>query len=131
MEEVARTLRLRSDRVSETLQAFQDPIRLETPVGDGKTPLGGFLHNYQTPFPDAYVHRQERQKQLDQLLLPLTPREATIIRMRFGIGYDEALSLVEVGEHLKLSRERIRQIEREALNKLRTSETRAIFASIR
>jgi RNA polymerase primary sigma factor len=113
------------------MRAFQETVRLETPVGDGDTDFGAFLRDHQTAPPDTYVHRQERERQLDQLLRSLTPREATVIRMRFGIGYDNAMTLEEVGTQLKVSRERIRQIEVEALNKLRTPDTRAIFASIR
>ena len=130
MEEVAHALRLRSERVCEIVQAFQETIRLETPVGEGDSDFGSFLRDQQTPPPDAYVHRQERAQQLDHLLSSLTPREAIVIRMRFGIGYDHALTLVEVGAQLHLSRERIRQIEADALGKLKTSDTRTIFASI-
>ncbi len=130
MEEIARALRLRPERVSETMQAFQETVRLETPVGDGDADFGAFLRDHQTAPPDTYVHRQERERQLDHLLRSLAPREATVIRMRFGMGYDKALTLEEVGRQLRLSRERIRQIEAEALKKLKTSDTRAILASI-
>ena len=130
MEEIAHAVRLRTERVCEVVQAFQETVRLETPVGDGDSDFGSFLRDQQTPPPDAYVHRQERERQLDHLLSSLTPRETTVIRMRFGIGYDHALTLVEVGAQLHLSRERIRQIEADALGKLKTSDTRTIFASI-
>ena len=130
MEEVAHALRLRPERVCEIVQAFQETVRLETPVGDGESDFGAFLRDHQTAPPDTYVHRQERERQLDHLLSALTTREATVIRMRFGIGYDQALTLVEAGAELGLSRERIRQVEAEALRKLKTSDIRAIFASI-
>lgn len=130
MEEVAHALRLRPERVCEIVQAFQETVRLETPVGDGDSDFGAFVRDHQSAPPDTYVHRQERERQLDQLLSALTPREATVIRMRFGIGYDQALTLQEVGAQLQLSRERIRQIEDKALKTLKTTDTRAIFSSI-
>jgi len=130
LEEVARALRLSSERVRETVQAFQETVRLEARAGDGDTDFSAFLPDHETAPPDTYVHRQERERQLDQLLRPLSPREATVIRMRFGVGYDKAMTLEEVGVQLKVSRERIRQIEVEAIKKLRTPDARAIFASI-
>ncbi|MDH5741296.1 MAG: sigma-70 family RNA polymerase sigma factor, partial [Nitrospira sp.] len=84
----------------------------------------------QTAPPDHYVHRVEREKQLDRLLSPLTSREQAVIRMRFGIGSDKTLTLVEIGEQLDLSRERVRQIEAHALRKLKSPTTRETLASI-
>ncbi len=130
IEEIAHALRLCPDRVRKTVQAFQETVHLEAPVGDGDTTVGAFLRDHQTPSPDHYIHCQERREQLERMLRPLTSRETAVIRMRFGIGYDNALTLQEVGTQLHLSRERIRQIEGEALKKLKTPDTRAIFSSM-
>ncbi len=131
MEEIAQALRLRPERVRDTMQSFQDTVAIETPVGDGDTMLGTLLPDHQTAPPDDYVHQRERRQQLDSLLASLTLREAAVIRMRFGIGYDQPMTLEEAAAQLYLSRERIRQIESLALRKLNTPETRAILASIR
>jgi RNA polymerase primary sigma factor len=130
IEEIAQALRLRPERVRDTLEALQEPMRLQTPVGDGGADFGDLLPDLQIPSPDTYTHRLERQKQLDHLLQPLTPREAMVIRMRYGIGYDKAMTLDEVGARLDLSGERIRQLEAHALKKLNTPDARAILASM-
>jgi RNA polymerase primary sigma factor len=69
--------------------------------------------------------------QLDRILGILTPREQTVIRLRFGIGYEEARTLEQVGQNLSVTRERIRQIEAKALKKLKTPEIRELFAAIK
>lgn len=130
IEEIAHALRLRPERVRDTLEALHEPIRLETPVGDGNSDFGDVLPDHQIPSPDTYTHRMERRKQLDHLLGPLTPREAMVVRMRYGIGYDDAMTLEEIGARLDLSGERVRQIEAQALRKLNTPDARAILASI-
>lgn len=129
IEEIAQTLRLRPDRVRDTVAAFQEPVGLETPIGDAQV-LGSLIPDDQTAPPDHAVHRMEREKQLDRLLSPLTSREQAVIRMRFGIGSDRIMTLVEIGEQLDLSRERVRQIEAQALQKLKSPETRETLASI-
>ena len=130
IEEIARTLRLRPERVRDTVEAFQEPVGLETPIGDGQA-LGSLIPDDQTAPPDYYVHRVEREKQLNRLLPPLTAREQAVIRMRFGIGSEKVMTLVEIGEQLDLSRERVRQIEALALRKLKSHATRETLASIR
>lgn len=130
MEEIARVLRLRPERVRDTVEAFQEPIGLETPIGDGQA-LESLIPDDQTAPPDSYVHRVEREEQLNRLLSPLTAREQAVIRMRFGIGSDKIMTLVEIGEQLDLSRERVRQIEAMALRKLKSPATRETLASIR
>ncbi|MBK9305732.1 MAG: sigma-70 family RNA polymerase sigma factor [Nitrospira sp.] len=129
IEEIARVLRLRPERVRDTVEAFQEPVGLETPIGDGQA-LGSLIPDDQTAPPDHYVHRVEREKQLNRLLTPLTAREQAVIRMRFGIGSDKIMTLVEIGEQLDLSRERVRQIEALALRKLKSPATRETLASI-
>ena len=130
LEEVARVLRMRPERLNETVQAFQEPVALEKPVGDGSTEFGELLPDLQAIPPDTHVHRKEMSQQLERILGTLTPREQTVIRLRFGIGYEQACTLEQVGQSLSVTRERIRQIEAKALKKLKTPEIKDMFASI-
>ena len=131
LEEIAHVLRMRPERLHETVQAFQEPVALENPIGDGDTQFGDMIPDQQAVPPDAHVHRTEMTQQLDRILSTLTPREQTVIRLRFGIGYDEACTLEQVGQSLSVTRERIRQIEAKALKKLKTPEIRDLFATIK
>jgi RNA polymerase primary sigma factor len=130
LEEVAQALRMRPDRLHETVQAFQEPVALEKPVGDGSTEFGELLPDLQAVPPDAHVHRTEMSHQLERILGTLTPREQTVIRLRFGIGHDQACTLEQVGQSLSVTRERIRQIEAKALKKLKTPAIKEMFAAI-
>ena len=130
LEEVAQVLRMRSERLHETVQAFQEPVALEKPVGDGSTEFGELLPDLQAVPPDAHVHRTEMSHQLERILATLTPREQTVIRLRFGIGHDEACTLEQVGQSLSVTRERIRQIEAKALKKLKTPQVKEMFSAI-
>ena len=130
LEEVAEVLRMRPERLHETVQAFQEPVALEKPVGDGSTEFGELLPDLQAVPPDAHVHRTEMSHQLERILGTLTPREQTVIRLRFGIGHDQACTLEQVGQSLSVTRERIRQIEAKALKKLKTPEIKEMFAAI-
>ena len=131
LEEIAHVLRMRPERLHETVQAFQEPVALENPIGDGDTQFGDMIPDQQAVPPDAHVHRTEMTQQLDRILSSLTPREQTVIRLRFGIGYDEACTLEQVGQSLSVTRERIRQIEAKALKKLKTPEIKELFAAIK
>lgn len=130
LEEIASVLRMRPERLHETVQAFQEPVALEHPVGDGGTEFGELLPDSQAVPPDAHVHRTEMTNQLDRILETLTPREQTVIRLRFGIGYDQPSTLEQVGQNLSVTRERIRQIEAKALKKLKTPAIKEMFAAI-
>ncbi len=131
VEEIAQVLHLRPDRLHETLQAFQEPVALEMPIGDGETQFGDMIPDQLAVPPDAHVHQTEMTTQLDRILEVLTPREQTVIRLRFGIGYEEARTLEQIGQSLSVTRERIRQIEAKALKKLKTPEIRELFAAIK
>jgi RNA polymerase primary sigma factor len=131
LEEIAHVLRMRPERLRETVQAFQEPVALETPIGDGTTQFGDMIPDHLAVPPDTHVHRTEMTKQLDRILNTLTPREQTVIRLRFGIGYEEGRTLEQVGQNLSVTRERIRQIEAKALKKLKTPEIRELFAAIK
>ncbi len=111
VEEIAQVLHLRPDRLHETLQAFQEPVALEMPIGDGETQFGDMIPDQLAVPPDAHVHQTEMTTQLDRILEVLTPREQTVIRLRFGIGYEEARTLEQIGQSLSVTRVRIRQIE--------------------
>ena len=129
-EVVANALGVRPEKIHETMQAFQEPIPLETPVGDGDTSLGELVPDRAVVPPDIAVHRIERDREVDRVLSNLTPREQLVIRLRFGIGQDEPRTLEQVGQSLSVTRERIRQIEAKALKKLRTHQVQEIFAGI-
>jgi RNA polymerase primary sigma factor len=131
LEEIARVLRMRPERLRETMQAFQEPVALEKPVGDGNTEFGELLPDLQAVQPDAHVHRTELSHQLERILGMLTPREQTVIRLRFGVGHDQPRTLEQVGQSLSVTRERIRQIEAKALKKLKTPQVKEMFAAIR
>jgi RNA polymerase primary sigma factor len=131
LEEVAFTMRMRPDRLHETIQAFQEPVALEHHVGDGGTELGELLPDQQAVPPDAHVNRTELTREMDRILGTLTPREQTVIRLRFGIGEDQARTLEQVGQRLSVTRERIRQIEAKALKKLKTPMVKEMFAAIK
>ncbi|MBS0169339.1 MAG: sigma-70 family RNA polymerase sigma factor [Nitrospira sp.] len=131
LEEVALSMRMRPDRLQETIQAFQEPVALEHQVGDGGTELGELLPDQQAIPPDAHVNRTEMTREMDRILGTLTPREQTVIRLRFGIGQDQARTLEQVGQHLSVTRERIRQIEAKALKKLKSPMVKEMFAALK
>ncbi len=129
-EEVAKALRVRPEKIYETVQAFQEPVSMENPVGDGDTSLGELIPDRGAVPPDSHVHRSERDREVDRILSTLTPREQLVIRLLFGIGQDEPRTLEQVGQSLSVTRERIRQIEAKALKKLKTVEVQRIFTGI-
>jgi len=110
-EDIGQALQLSREKVHETIQAFQDPISLETPVGEGDTFLTDFIPDQSTITPDGPISRQETNQQVARILDSLTPREQMVIRLRFGIGQDEPWTLEEVGQSISVTRERVRQIE--------------------
>ena len=122
LAEVAGSVKSTTDRVGQTIQAFQEVVSLEYPVGDGEALLGDFIPDRESPTADSQVDRGEVTQQVAQALGSLSPREEAVIRLRFGIGQGESMTLEEVGRTLGVTRERIRQIEAKALMKLRTPE---------
>ena len=129
--ELGQALRVSPARIEETMQAFQEPVSLDNPVSDGDTSLGDMIPDRLAVQPDTNVHRSERAKELERILSTLTPREQTVIRLRFGIEQDEPWTLEQVGQSLSVTRERIRQIEAKALKKLKTPAVREMFEAIR
>ncbi|MBQ8908357.1 MAG: RNA polymerase sigma factor RpoD [Clostridia bacterium] len=119
-EEIAERLGMPPERVREIMKIAQDPVSLETPVGEEEdSHLGDFVEDTETPTPAENASRTMLQEQLANVLHTLTPREEEVIRLRFGLSDGHPHTLEEVGECFKITRERIRQIEAKALRKLR------------
>jgi len=118
-EEIAKKLVVPTRKVEEVFRAIQDPIALQTPVGDEDTELEDFIGDKNSPSPYSDAERNEISDQILMILKTLTPKEEKVIRMRFGIGVDRDHTLEEVGRHLSITRERVRQIEAKALRKLK------------
>jgi RNA polymerase primary sigma factor len=117
-EEIAKRLGVPVKKVDEVLGAIQDPITLQTPIRDEESTLEDVIgDNSSSPYADA--ERNKITEQILKVLHTLTPREEEVIRMRFGIGIDRDHTLEEVGTHLCISRERVRQIEAVAMRKLK------------
>jgi len=118
-EEIALKLMVPTRKVEEVFRAIQDPIALQTPVGDEDTELEDFIGDKNSPSPYSDAEKTETSEQIQMVLKTLTPKEEKVIRMRFGIGADRDHTLEEVGRHLSITRERVRQIEAKALRKLK------------
>ncbi len=122
--EISETTNLPMDKIISILEASREPISLETPVGDDDSTLGDFLENQESQSPYEAVQNRELTGRVDEILSTLSEREEKIIRLRFGIGEQAEYTLEEIGKQFNVSRERIRQIEKKALNRLRHSSRR-------
>jgi RNA polymerase primary sigma factor len=120
-EEIAQRLEMSPDAVRRALRISRQPVSLETPVGEDESMLGDFIEDESSPSPMDEATYQELCEQTKQALKNLSLREERILQMRFGIGEKTDHTLEEVGQDFNLTRERIRQIESKALQKLRTS----------
>jgi len=118
-EEIAQKLIVPTRKVGEVFRAIQDPIALQTPVGDEDTELEDFIGDKNSPSPYSDAEKIETSEQIQMVLKTLTPKEEKVISMRFGIGADRDHTVGEVGRHLSITRERVRQIEAKALRKLK------------
>jgi RNA polymerase primary sigma factor len=119
-EEIAENMDLPAERVRWMLRTSRQPVHLERPVGDeSDAELGDFIEDIELPQPAETVANNMLTEEIGELLDQLTPREARILRLRYGLQDGESRTLKEVGEMFGLSRERIRQLEKEALRKLR------------
>ena len=130
LSEVAEYLELPVSRVEETLRAAKLPISLETPVGeDGETSVGDLVPDQEATDLQAAAERSDLARRLDDALgAALTEREQAVLRLRFGLGGGEAQALGDIGQELGISRERVRQVEAEALRQLRRTDIRARLA---
>src|SRR4030043_1830475 len=118
-EEIAERLEVSTRKIEEVFRAIQDPIALQTPVGDEDTKLEDFIGDKKSPSPHSDAERTNVTERILRVLNTLTPREEKIIRMRFGIGFNKDYTLEEIGRYLSITRERVRQIEEKALRKLK------------
>ena len=119
-EELAHELDLPVKKVMTALNAARTPVSLEAPVGDdGEAKLGDFVEDTHNPAPVEVLVRKRFVQETRELLNELTPREERVLRMRFGLDDGNERTLSEIGESFSLTRERIRQIETQALRKLR------------
>jgi RNA polymerase primary sigma factor len=119
-EEIAEHMELPADRVRWMLRTSRQPVHLERPVGDeSDAELGDFIEDVEMPQPAETVANNMLTEEISEILDQLTPREARILRLRYGLQDGESRTLKEVGEMFGLSRERIGQLEKEALRKLR------------
>lgn len=122
--EISQNTDLPMDKILAILEASREPISLETPVGDDDSTLGDFLENQESQSPYEAVQNRELSGRVEEILSTLSEREEKIIRLRFGIGEKAEYTLEEIGKRFNVSRERIRQIEKKALNRLRHSSRR-------
>ncbi|MBP6716185.1 MAG: RNA polymerase sigma factor RpoD [Acidobacteria bacterium] len=119
-EEIALRMDIPVSKVRKVLKIAQEPISLETPIGEEEdSHLGDFIPDTNIVSPSDAVINLNLKEQTDQVLRTLTPREERVIRMRFGVGEGSEHTLEEVGQSFAVTRERIRQIEAKALRKLR------------
>ena len=120
VQEIARAMNMEPRKVQWMLRVSWQPLSLEQPVGDDEdSELGNFIENDAIPTPAQMTHDKLLHEKIEELLSTLTPREARILRLRFGLQNGKSYTLEEVGEKFGLTRERIRQIEGKALRRLR------------
>jgi RNA polymerase primary sigma factor len=118
-EEIAAHMQISIRKVEEIMAAVQDPLALQTPIGEDDSTLEDFISDDVNSSPYERLEKDMMSRYLQKILHTLTPREEKIIRMRFGIGLERTYTLEEVGRALSLTRERVRQIEVTAMRKLR------------
>ncbi len=119
-EEIAEELEIPVEKVMEIQKIAQDPVSLETPIGEeDDSHLGDFIQDDDSPAPQDAAAYTMLKEQLEEVMNTLTPREAKVLKLRFGLEDGKARTLEEVGKEFDVTRERIRQIEAKALRKLR------------
>ena len=120
-KEISEETGIELDRVRWMLRISTRPISLEKPVSNEETAseFGDFIENEDVPSPADWTEHNQLRQELERLLATLTPREARILRLRFGLEGDHPYTLNEIGERMGVTRERIRQIQQRALGRLR------------
>ena len=119
-EEIAAEMEIPVEKVLEIQKIAQDPVSLETPIGEeDDSHLGDFIEDEDSPSPQDAASYTMLKEQLNDVMKTLTPREAKVLRLRFGLDDGKSRTLEEVGKQFNVTRERIRQIEAKALRKLR------------
>jgi RNA polymerase primary sigma factor len=121
VEEIARDSGFTPERVRELFELVEDPVSLETPVGDGESLYGDLIEDTKEDGPDAATAKLLRSVELAEALLRLNPRMRRVLTMRFGLEGQPPRTLEEVGAELGITRERVRQLESRALRELRTT----------
>ena len=119
-EEIAKEMDMSVEKVMEIQKIAQDPVSLETPIGEeDDSHLGDFIQDEDSPAPQDAASYTLLREQLEEVMKTLTPREAKVLKLRFGLEDGKSRTLEEVGKEFNVTRERIRQIEAKALRKLR------------
>ena len=119
-EEIAQEMEIPVEKVVEIQKIAQDPVSLETPIGEEEdSHLGDFIQDEDSPAPHDAASYTLLKEQLEEVMNTLTPREAKVLKLRFGLEDGKSRTLEEVGREFNVTRERIRQIEAKALRKLR------------
>jgi RNA polymerase sigma factor (sigma-70 family) len=119
VDEIAKKVGVSVSKVDNILKVAQDTVSLETPIGEDDTTLIDFIEDKDGVSPYSEAESVDRSKKIQSVLKTLNPKEDEIIRMRFGIGFEKDHTLEEVGKHLSITRERVRQIEARAIKKLK------------
>ena len=119
-EELAKKMNMSIDKIREIYKISQEPVSLETPIGEeDDSHLGDFIKDETNMSPEEYATNEMLKDEIAEVLLTLTEREEKVIRLRFGLEDGKSRTLEEVGQMFGVTRERIRQIEAKALRKLR------------
>ena len=118
-EEIAKKMNMTPDKVREILKIAQEPVSLETPIGEeDDSHLGDFIEDKDAQSPVEHAANELLKEQLEEVMKNLTEREAMVLKLRFGLDNGKGRTLEEVGKVFNVTRERIRQIEAKALKKL-------------
>jgi len=119
-EELAKKMNLSVDKVREVIKIAQEPVSLETPIGEeDDSHLGDFVKDERSMSPEEFTIHELLKDEIGEVLMTLTEREEQVLRLRFGLDDGSCKTLEEVGQMFGVTRERIRQIEAKALRKLR------------
>jgi RNA polymerase primary sigma factor len=130
-EEIAKIMRLPIKKVRKIMKVARDPISLESPVGDDENSfLKDFIKDEQSPVPDDVFMQTSRREKIEEAFESLNKREVLVLKMRYGLGSGNDHTLEEVGNRFHVTRERIRQIERKALRKLKRPRTYQMLNSL-
>ncbi len=128
IDELAKGMETTPDKVENLLEISRRPVSLETPIDDeGDSTFGDFVEDVNSPAPSDEVATHLLHEQLQQALDKLPPREAQILRLRYGLADGRVYTLEEVGQTIGVTRERVRQLEAQALNRLRQSSAHVIL----
>ncbi len=128
MEELAEGMQTTPDKIETLLEIARHPVSLETPIDDeGDSTFGDFVEDVSSPAPSEEVATHLLHEQLSKALNRLPPREAQILKLRYGLEDGRVYTLEEVGQTIGVTRERVRQLEAQALNRLRQSSAHVIL----